>query len=148
MSKFYRFSCVCLSFLTVFKIPSFSKIIILFSIPGLSLPVLLTISFLPNCFCEGCARYSDNIIIFSNRYKFNRYPVLLLNIYLFYYYSYMNVIQKNQNIAKRYNSVLEKNAIIKEIVLLTIKFIHKSGWFCEKCTEELISNELVEEGNN
>ena len=60
----------------------------------------------------------------------------------------MNVIQKNQNIAKRYELCFGKECNNKGNNLLTIKFIHKSGWFCEKCAEELISNELVEEVNN
>ena len=60
----------------------------------------------------------------------------------------MNIIQKNKTATNRSNLCFGNECNNKGNQLLTIKYIHKAGWFCEKCTEELISNELVEEVKN
>lgn len=59
----------------------------------------------------------------------------------------MNLIQKNITTANRYNLCLGNRCNNKGSILLTIKYIHKAGWFCKKCAEELISNKLIEEVN-
>jgi hypothetical protein len=57
----------------------------------------------------------------------------------------MSLIGKSKTSNNRSNVCFGKKCNNKGNRLLTIKYVHKSGWFCEKCAEELILNELVED---
>jgi hypothetical protein len=58
----------------------------------------------------------------------------------------MKIKKKNHNLIFKPELCARKGCVNDGVKLLTIIYLHKIGWFCEKCVKELISNELVEEG--
>ena len=52
------------------------------------------------------------------------------------------------NIYQEHKQCAYKNCTNTGSKKLHILYIHKEGWFCEECAQELILHELVEEVNN
>lgn len=48
------------------------------------------------------------------------------------------------NVSKKYNNCAGKGCRNHGTNRLQIVFIHKTGWFCNSCTEELVKYKLVE----